>query len=335
MKKMRFLSCLMAILMLVGFIATPASALGIHLDAGSATVYVDNSKVKNISAYIDGYNEIRVESEADMRKIFPEEMRQWSTFPTELIVTDWAEYFGYGWSQSDTNLYLYSPSYDTPSTDTPTLSPTLPDMPTVPDSSGTSAQVFVNGLKVDNANVHTYGGEFFINSNASLKTIFPKETQYTTFPSTVETSSLRQWATKYKYQFVTHGDRVYLNNDGNKPIEVTLDGKLVDFPDQQPLVVNPGRTMIPIRVVSELLDCTVEWDGANNRVIITKGTKAMLLWVNSTRCWIDGQFYDMDVAPYVLNGRTMVPARFITEAFGYKIEWDGSGTIPVVKLSSN
>lgn len=42
----------------------------------------------------------------------------------------------------------------------------------------------------------------------------------------------------------------------------------------------------------------------------------------------------MDVKPYITNGRTMVPIRFVCEVFGYTVKWDGTGTVPVVRLSS-
>lgn len=335
MKKItRFVSLLMAVFMLSGLFATAASAADIHLDTGSATVYVDDSKVKGISAYVDGFGEIRVDDEDDIRDIFEDELDGVKRLPlSSLIVTDWAEYYGYSWSQDDNKLYIYTDTSDT------LVYPSNPSDPTLSDPTMTAAKVYVNGMYLaDVSGVTTYGGEFFISSYATLKSIFPTEAANLSSYAYMEPTSLRTWATKYNYTMAVSSNRVYLNNDGKTAIEMTLNGNLVDFPDQQPFVVAPGRTMIPVRTVSEDLGCTVLWEGKVNgathdRVKITKGDTVMYLWIGVDQFWIGGKYYKMDVAPYVLNGRTMVPARFVAEAFGYTIKYDSSTTVPTVRVT--
>lgn len=331
MKKTRFMSCLMAIILVFGLMVSTANAADIHLDAGSATVYVDDSRVYGITAYIDGTGNIRVESESDMLKIFSKETTGPFMSPSSsLIVTDWANYFGYGWSQSESTLYIYRNGSTTPSYPT---DPSIPPDPTSP-STKTQADVFVNGLRVTGSGVHVYGGEFFIDNSAALRTIFPKETNGN-LPTVTEATSLRSFATKYKYTMVSNGNRVYLSNNGNGPLEVTLNGTYIAFPDQQPYVVN-NRTMVPIRTLAETLGFTVEWVSSNNGIKLTKGSMVMWVWVGSTTYYINNVKYTMDVKPFVTNNeRTMVPIRFIGEAFGYDVKWDGSGTVPVVKLTSS
>lgn len=335
MKNTRFMACLMAIMMFVSTLTTTAHAgSDIHIVVGDATIYVNDVMVQNISAYLDGYGDIRVESVSDLCKVFPNDQGRFNSLASQtgIVVHHWVTNLGYSCSQDGNILYIYTsntPTIEIPST--PNM-PTIPEVPTEPETP--SAEVFVNGLRVDNSGVHAYGGEFFINTYTALRTIFPKETANNYFPATMETSSLRTWANKFKYTMVSSGDRVYLNNDGKKPVEVSLNGTNVVFPDQQPVVVDPGRTMIPIRVVSELINSTVEWDAQHKRVKIVKGNSTMLLWVGSQSYWLDGNYHNMDVSPYILNGRTMVPIRFITETFGYDVKWDSSGTVPVVKLSS-
>lgn len=51
-------------------------------------------------------------------------------------------------------------------------------------------------------------------------------------------------------------------------VTVTVDGKVVDFPDQQPVILN-DRTMIPLRAVAEILGCNVEWLEDSRTVRIT------------------------------------------------------------------
>lgn len=61
----------------------------------------------------------------------------------------------------------------------------------------------------------------------------------------METSSLRSWATKYKYTMVSTGNRVYLNNNGKTAVEVSLNGTYVPFEDQRPWLWIPAVRWFP------------------------------------------------------------------------------------------
>ena len=111
-----------------------------------------------------------------------------------------------------------------------------------------------------------------------------------------------------------------------------VDGKAVQFPNQQPVIVD-GRTLVPIRAIAEAIGCKVDWDAEYNRVIITKNNDTMLLWINSTSYWVNGTYYETDVSPQIINGSTMVPIRFLGEAFGFTVDYE-SGDVQTIKLSS-
>lgn len=137
------------------------------------------------------------------------------------------------------------------------------------------------------------------------------------------------------YRLVKSGNRLYLNNDGATPVEVVVDGNLMDFPDQQPVIFSqPGRTMIPIRAVSESLGCKVGWSPNPLYAVIYKGTDTMYLYPEKTVYQFNGNYYLMDVAPTVRNNRTLVPLRFIAERFGYTVDFR-SGDVITVTLTSN
>lgn len=126
------------------------------------------------------------------------------------------------------------------------------------------------------------------------------------------------------------GNRIYINNDGNSPVEIYVKGNLVQFPDQQPFI-SSNRTMVPIRAVAEMLDCKVDWNAEFNCAIITRGSHTVNIFPGKTGYLVDGKYYDMDVVPVIVNNRTMVPIRFVAEAFGFKVGFN-SGTIPTVTL---
>jgi hypothetical protein len=87
--------------------------------------------------------------------------------------------------------------------------------------------------------------------------------------------------------------------------------------------INNGRTMIPLRVVADNLNGIVYWDNAERRVDLTnsKGT-VVKLWIGNTMALIDNKQVTIEVPPAIINGRTFVPLRFVSEALGVTVNWD-------------
>ncbi|HAE43644.1 MAG TPA: hypothetical protein DCG34_12125 [Clostridiales bacterium] len=101
-----------------------------------------------------------------------------------------------------------------------------------------------------------------------------------------------------------------------------------------PLIVN-DRTLVPIRFVSEEIGADVKWDGANRTVTVVKGNRSVFLRIDSYMVeYNNGEMYQLsDVAPLIINDRTYVPLRLISNALGIGIEWDASAR--TVKVDSN
>lgn len=91
-----------------------------------------------------------------------------------------------------------------------------------------------------------------------------------------------------------------------------------------------GRTMVPIRIVSENLGAQVDWDAASRSIAIRRGQRRVHLAVGQTEAVIDERPVALDVAPVILDGRTLVPLRFVGEALGAEVAWDeASRTVSV------
>ncbi len=106
-------------------------------------------------------------------------------------------------------------------------------------------------------------------------------------------------------------------------ITVLVDGQKVEFPDQKPVIID-GRTMIPVRGFLETMGMTVEWDGAAKKVIIQNGEDVISMVIGSPYLYVSGTAVEMDVPAQMINDRTMIPLRFVVQAAGATVEWDGN-----------
>ena len=106
------------------------------------------------------------------------------------------------------------------------------------------------------------------------------------------------------------------------PIKVVVNGETVVFEDVQPFADTNGRTLVPVRFVSEQLGCNLSWDNETKTATIYRGLIKVELTAEQKDITVLGVKKTMDTAAQILNGRTLVPVRFVAEAFGCEVVWD-------------
>lgn len=90
-------------------------------------------------------------------------------------------------------------------------------------------------------------------------------------------------------------------------------------------VIQDDRTVLPLRAVAEAMGAEVGWDDPSQTVTLAMDGKQLKLQINSGQAWDqNGTSYPLDVPPIIINGRTMLPIRFVAEYFGGKVEWSES-----------
>ncbi|QGQ98817.1 copper amine oxidase N-terminal domain-containing protein [Paenibacillus psychroresistens] len=109
---------------------------------------------------------------------------------------------------------------------------------------------------------------------------------------------------------------------GQMMIPVIVNGLKVLFPDTEPFIDDNGRTMVPVRFVSEKLGGEVKWDAASKVVTITYKSKVITMPLDSKEVTIDGASITLDTSAVLTEGRTMVPLRFVSEAMEATVVWD-------------
>ena len=115
-------------------------------------------------------------------------------------------------------------------------------------------------------------------------------------------------------------------------ISVYVEGQKVSF-DVPPQTIN-DRTMVPIRAIFEVMGATVNWDNATQTAICTKDNTVVKMTLNSKTEYINDVPYEMDVAPVIVDNRTLAPARYVAEAFGYFVNWDGNTKSVLINKTS-
>ncbi|WP_027398461.1 WG repeat-containing protein [Anaerovorax odorimutans] len=108
----------------------------------------------------------------------------------------------------------------------------------------------------------------------------------------------------------------------NKPITVYLDGTELYF-DIEPTIKNQ-KTMIPVRKIFESLGSKVEWNSSTKTVTASKDSKNLSLTIGSDIAYVNGTKMQLDTAPFIQDGITLVPLRFVSENLGADVKWDGS-----------
>ncbi len=103
-------------------------------------------------------------------------------------------------------------------------------------------------------------------------------------------------------------------------VEVYVTGKSVSF-DVPPVVdTSSNRTLVPFRHIFEALGAEVWFDSRANAAFGKKGDLTIELPMNQKVAYKNNEQIQLDVATQAVNGRTMVPLRFISESLGCQVD---------------
>ena len=80
--------------------------------------------------------------------------------------------------------------------------------------------------------------------------------------------------------------------------------------------------MVPLRKVFETMSIEITWDASTSTIKASKGNISAELSIDNQTAKVNGQSQHLDAAPVIINGRTLVPVRFVAEAFDAKVDWD-------------
>ena len=121
-------------------------------------------------------------------------------------------------------------------------------------------------------------------------------------------------------------------------ITVTVNGNILSF--DQPPIIKYGRTLVPLRAIFEALGAEVEWNGETRTIFASKFDREIFMEIDKTTMFVGDNFavtrltegtltdtseikiIELDVAPMIVNDRTLVPVRAVAERFNCIVSWD-------------
>lgn len=121
-----------------------------------------------------------------------------------------------------------------------------------------------------------------------------------------------------KHQFRVHlavGEYQFKNKGA-----LRANGQLVQF--DVPPVIKDGRTLVPVRALTEALGADVVYDEATNSVTVTLGDTVIMLIIGDNVIYVNGEPVTLDTQSANVDGRAVLPLRAIVENLGGDITYD-------------
>lgn len=121
---------------------------------------------------------------------------------------------------------------------------------------------------------------------------------------------------KLTYDFSVH-------NYNAEAVYININGKTLTNLSMPPIIMN-NMTLVPAREVLEPLGAVVDWKKDTEEIYIAYEDTIAIVKIGSKTANCNGESVEMDLAPKIINNKTMVPVRFISENLGFMVNWVNS-----------
>lgn len=115
-------------------------------------------------------------------------------------------------------------------------------------------------------------------------------------------------------------------------VKVQVNDSLVSFPEKAPFIDGSGDMQVPLRNVAEQMGYQVDWskDGADIQIVLRSSNRTIKLKTGSKDSVVNDKSMTMSSPALFKDGTTFVPVRFISESFGYMVQWDNNNGIAII-----
>lgn len=137
---------------------------------------------------------------------------------------------------------------------------------------------------------------------------------------------------------------VLAQNINNSDIKIIINGNNLVF--EQPPIIENGRVLVPVRETFEALGAKLNWLSEVQSILAIKDNKSISLAIGSNQMYInDETSIELDVPAKMVENRTLVPLRAVSEAFDTLVNWneatktatitDNNSDLKITKLIKN
>jgi S1-C subfamily serine protease len=123
-------------------------------------------------------------------------------------------------------------------------------------------------------------------------------------------------------------------NAKDNNIKIILDGQSIEFSENQEPRIENGSTLIPMRIIFEMLQANVVWDNNTRSVTSTKDGVEVILQENKNTMIKNGKESIMPAETKIINGFMFVPLRAVSEAFNAIVLWNGETETVSINLNN-
>jgi phosphate transport system substrate-binding protein len=115
-------------------------------------------------------------------------------------------------------------------------------------------------------------------------------------------------------------------------ISVEVNGQPLSL-DVPPAMDN-NRVLVPMRAIFEAIGAKVDWDNTASTVSAVKDGKKIYLTIGQKLASVSGEIVALDVPAKLVNGRTLVPIRFVSESLGARVDWDNGAQKVIISTGA-
>lgn len=112
----------------------------------------------------------------------------------------------------------------------------------------------------------------------------------------------------------------YSYGEGTEETELFINGYRIKT--QNAPIIENGNMLVPIRAVSAAFGLDVAWNAADSTVLVSNCSETVKLTVGSLTAYVNGVETPLEFPPKIINDRTYVPIRFLSNAFGADISYN-------------
>ena len=131
------------------------------------------------------------------------------------------------------------------------------------------------------------------------------------------------------HSYITPKQPIYDDLAAQKEaVYVKLNNTILGF--ETPPVIEDGRTLIPLRFLFETMGADVGWYNEHQMAVVQQNDRTVEITINNPIASVNGATATMDVPARLIESKTMVPLRFLSENLGYTVEWDDEANMVII-----